>query len=272
MKLKLMALAGLAGLFLALQPSSAASDIDSVREALVACDADTLAQVLSSGGNANWADEDGSSALLYALLCDSGVDGPQHSIVQMLLAHGADISMSDTSRMSVLEAAVIRSPVSMIELLLGAGADPNQQTSIGVSLLTMARASENDEAARVLIEHGATVGSSSEEAEGQVARELRKWQRTHPNATVAKHDAAEERILLRYLPDDPNVEAYLDSKKRESTYSTEASDIPEPMYVSHHYECEQKYRECNAGCASKPWYHLRPLCYWRCYRILQGCL
>lgn len=271
MKSKLMALAILASLFLALQPSSAASDVDSVQETLIACDADTLEQILRSGGNANWTDENGFSALRYALLCDSSVDGSQHSIVRRLLAHGANISIPDTSGMYVLEAAVVDSPAATVDLLLSAGADPNQQTSMGVSLLALARASENDEVARVLIEHGAIFGSSSEEIEGQVTRELRKWQRTHPNATIAERDDAEERILLLHLPYDPEVEAYLDSKKREFTCSTEASEIPESMNVSCHSGCESSYRRCNNRCSSRPWY-TRPFCYWGCKGSLDGCL
>jgi ankyrin repeat protein len=91
---------------------------------------------MDAGAPINAQNQDGSSALLLLLgaRADAGTLAPNRalkSLVQLLLARGADIEVQDRRGVSVLHAAAMHGMVELTEVLLAAGADTRRSDALG---------------------------------------------------------------------------------------------------------------------------------------------
>jgi ankyrin repeat protein len=105
---------------------------------------------------------DGTSALHWA------VYHQDVELVDWLLEHGADVSVSNDFGSTPLAQASILANARIIELLLEAGADPNERGQDGQTPLMVVARTSNTQAAKILLEGGANV-NAIEEWRGQTA-------------------------------------------------------------------------------------------------------
>jgi len=87
-----------------------------------------IRRLLELGADPNYADHAGFPSLIAALSCGERRD--MCEVLELLLAHGADIQQRGTNDYTPLHTAVGRQDVKAIELLLRHGADPNARTRI----------------------------------------------------------------------------------------------------------------------------------------------
>lgn len=144
-------------------------------------------EALSLGANPNAMSEDGVSALARAAA--SLGDG----VLQALLAAGADPNQeSDPVALHVAASHTCHGRRCPLRLLLEAGADPNQRDEEGWTALMHAASWGQDEAARILIEAGADIGARNEErdsAEDLARKNLsRRLEATLKSLRLAKEE------------------------------------------------------------------------------------
>jgi uncharacterized protein len=155
------ALAYLAEENLALDPTNLVSPIMRGKVELVEA-------LLSAGVDAN--DRKGlpQPVLQLAASSCSGHDVETPTIlamIEVLLAHGAQVNPPGAGELSPLMVAVQQCPPAVVRRLLRAGADIHFRTSLGISTLAMALIVKNYDAAEVLIDAGARL---SPEAAGKL--------------------------------------------------------------------------------------------------------
>ena len=84
--------------------------------------------LLEHGADPNYEDHAGFPSLIAALSCP---DRPElHEIMELLLAHGADIQQRGVNDYTPLHCAAAANDIKVIEWLLAHGADPNAKTRI----------------------------------------------------------------------------------------------------------------------------------------------
>ena len=103
--------------------------------------------LLAAGADANTEDEDGLTALFFA------VRGGQNRTVESLLAAGAEADRMQANS-TALHQAVLAFRLRMIEMLVTAGADPDRQDARGQTAAEMARASVGSSVLLIAIERG----------------------------------------------------------------------------------------------------------------------
>lgn len=84
--------------------------------------------LLELGADPNYGDHAGFPSLIAALTCADRED--MYEILELLLAHGADIQQRGFNDYTPLHWAVAERNIEAIEFLLANGADPNARTSI----------------------------------------------------------------------------------------------------------------------------------------------
>ena len=84
--------------------------------------------LLELGADPNYGDHAGFPSLIAALTCADRAD--MYDILELLLAHGADIQQRGHNDYTPLHWAVADRNIKAIEFLLSHGADPNARTSI----------------------------------------------------------------------------------------------------------------------------------------------
>ena len=84
--------------------------------------------LLELGADANYGDHAGFPSLIAALTCADRVD--MYEILELLLAHGADIQQRGHNDYTPLHWAVAERNIEAAEFLLAHGADPNARTGI----------------------------------------------------------------------------------------------------------------------------------------------
>ena len=110
-------------------------------------DADMLELLLKRGADPNLRDKAGATALMWAV--------PDVGKVQRLLAHGANVNArSETERTALLVAASYPGTVSLLQLLLGRGADLRAQDRAATTALALAVRSADVDVVRFLVERG----------------------------------------------------------------------------------------------------------------------
>lgn len=87
-----------------------------------------IRRLLALGADPNYGDHAGFPSLIAALSCGERRD--MYEILELLLAHGADIQQRGFNDYTPLHFAVGQQDVKAIELLLKHGADPNARTRI----------------------------------------------------------------------------------------------------------------------------------------------
>ena len=213
-----LAIAVLAGLFVVLPLGMAAGDgTASFEKLLLYCDVEALSEALEQGASANWAHpESGESALHYAVGCESGMDGTQYGLVQLLVAAGAVASAATVNGESVLERALLFGSEPTIEMLLESGADPHALTTMGVSMPALARIVGNASAERALGQYGAELSDSDLEAVerwGWIAdfdRDIDRWLDRHAGLDGAEYAESLTGFLRGYFADQPEIVAELE--------------------------------------------------------------
>ena len=126
-------------------------------------DIETVRSLLKQGVDVNAAQGDGMTALHWAAFTDNV------EIAEMLIYAGANVEAGTrlNSITPLFMAAQNGSP-SMVETLVGGGADPNATMSTGTTPLMMSAASGSVEAVKALLDAGAEA-NAKESAQGQTA-------------------------------------------------------------------------------------------------------
>ena len=295
-----LAIAALAGLFVVLPLGLAAEGrTASFERVLLHCDVEALGKALEHGASANWAHpESGESALHYAVGCESGMEGTQYGLVQLLVGAGAVASAATVSGESVLQRALLFGSEPTIELLLESGADPHAVTTLGTSMPALARIVGNASAERALGQYGAELAASDLEAVerwGWMAdfdRVINQWLDRNADLDGAEYAEALTEFLRGYFADQPEIiaELELDSLGRNpAAYrqdaqccgSARAQNTPSSVDQSEgqavlplskekcRSECHQDYRTCVASCGDSA---VGLFCIGMCGRQRRGCL
>lgn len=213
-----LAIAGLAGLFAVLPLGRAAEGrTASFDRVLLYCDVEALGEALEQGASANWAHpESGESALHYAVGCESGMEGTQYGLVQLLVGAGAVASAATVNGESVLERALLFGSEPTIELLLESGADPHALTTLGVSMPALARIVGNASAERALGQYGAELAASDLEAVAQWGwianfdRDVERWMDRNADLDGTEYAEALKAFMRGYFAGHPELVAEFD--------------------------------------------------------------
>src|SRR5882757_433400 len=94
-----------------------------------------VGEFLEAGADPNWPDDDGFPPLIAALSSSAVSPGAivrrdVHRLVEMLLAHGADVAQRGINDFTALHVAAGHGDLDAVEILLAHGADPNAITRI----------------------------------------------------------------------------------------------------------------------------------------------
>ncbi len=94
-----------------------------------------ISGLLEAGADPNWPDDDGFPPLIAALFCSVASPGATvrtdvHQLVELLLAHGADLTQRGVNDYTPLHVAAGHGDLVAVDMLLAHGADPNQRTRI----------------------------------------------------------------------------------------------------------------------------------------------
>jgi ankyrin repeat protein len=114
--------------------------------------AEIVQSLLEKGADTNDQDSDGKPPLYWAACNDD--DEEAAKICTLLIEKGVDINHQATDGRIAVIGAIINGNNKTLEMLLGAGADPNIQRENGTSALYFA-ASRSAEAVKMLLEHNA---------------------------------------------------------------------------------------------------------------------
>ena len=143
--------------------ASAASGQDRITDAARRSDTAAVRRLLGQNVDVNEAQGDGMTALHWAAYNDDV------EIAKLLIAGGANVRVAIRNRaLTPLILAASNGSVSVIQPLLGAGADANTRTVEGATALMMSAASGSVEAVKLLLDHGAEI-DAKDTARGQTA-------------------------------------------------------------------------------------------------------
>jgi ankyrin repeat protein len=119
-------------------------------------DVATVRTLLKQRSNANAADVDGTTSLIWAAHNGDSETG------KLLIAAGANVKATNRYGVSALVEAATLGDVAMMEALLIGGADPNSTYGAGETPLMLAARTGNLNAVRLLIDRGAHVNGADE--------------------------------------------------------------------------------------------------------------
>ena len=147
---------------LALAAGTAAAAQSPIVAAAQARDAARVRALVSQGVDVNAADEDGTTALHWAVHNDDA------ALVEALLRAKADPRATNDLGATPMSEAAVTGDVAVIAALLKAGADPDSPSAQGQTALMVLARTSNVAAARLLIRSGARV-NATEKLRGQTA-------------------------------------------------------------------------------------------------------
>jgi len=143
--------------------------------------------LLAAAAQANAATLAGDTALTLA----AARGGAAVPVLQVLLAHGADLDHADRLGATALHrAAVASGGAAAVDLLLGAGADPDDETTDGLTPLMVAARSAHAQAMARLLAGGANANARS--VNGQTALILAADGRNEPTRDPSFHSRIEQ--------------------------------------------------------------------------------
>ena len=119
-------------------------------------DMQNLKEAIDGKAQLDAVNEDGQSAL-YAAIARSDMD-----MVTLLLEEGASVSGSDQQAPPLLLMPAHNGHTPLLRLLIEKGADPNEATGEGRTALMAAAAMGRPEAVRILLEHDADINAADE--------------------------------------------------------------------------------------------------------------
>jgi len=140
--------------------------------------------LLEAGAHADARDELGNSALVYARLEED------EDLAQMLLDHGADPTAQANLSEAMIEAL---RRVKELEKLLAAGADPNDRTAKGMTVLQKAVEKYERQALPLLLEHGADPNQDTDKGVPLLVHTARRGTPNDIVAMLLDHGADLER-------------------------------------------------------------------------------
>jgi ankyrin repeat protein len=119
-------------------------------------DPQSVRTLLDNGGNVNAAQNDGTSALAWAVYHDN------EPVVDLLVNYGdgADVNAPNEYGINPLHLACMNQNAEMVNKLLRAGADPNNEKWTGETPLMTCANTGTLEAVRALLDNGADVNSA----------------------------------------------------------------------------------------------------------------
>jgi ankyrin repeat protein len=159
LSIKNVACISLIGMLL-LSPPAAATDAQ-LADAAEKCQWNTARKLLASGIDPNAAQEDGMTALHWAVYHDA----PE--AVRLLVEAGAHVTATNRYGVAPLSLACENGNAELVELLLSRGADPNTSLPGGETALLTAARTGRLQPVQSLISHGAKV--NAEEQDHQTA-------------------------------------------------------------------------------------------------------
>ncbi len=128
----------------------------SLNELIVAVKSDSLAKVeelLKNGCDPNGTDEEGRPPLLVALK-----SGASKEVVEHLLQNGADLDWTTSEGVSLLDEAVEKNRLDLVELFIERGMDPAKtQRGSGMTVMMLAASFDYLEMMELLYEKGADI-------------------------------------------------------------------------------------------------------------------
>ena len=110
---------------------------------------EAVRDLLDAGAKVNLRDEDGNTALMFA------AEQGRADVVELLLKTGAKVNVQNKEGRTELMNAATAGDAGTVRLLLQAGADYARRDAEGRTALWHARDNESDEAAALLLAHGA---------------------------------------------------------------------------------------------------------------------
>ncbi len=124
-------------------------------------DTDTVRQLLADGTNPNWADENGTTALMIA------AQQGHLDAVQVLLDGGAEADASDANGWTALFKAAYNHELDtgfapVVRALIDAGANPNRTIHFGITPLMLAAGGGEGAVCEVLLAAGADARATNE--------------------------------------------------------------------------------------------------------------
>jgi ankyrin repeat protein len=114
------------------KPEARQLDLALIEEASTECDLTECKNLLDRGANANAADEEGCTPLIWAVL--SG----KSEVVELLLQKGAEVNCIDNDGQTPLHIAAITGNLPVARLLLDRGAEVNARDHFGITPLRSA--------------------------------------------------------------------------------------------------------------------------------------
>ena len=112
---------------------------------------DVIHQLLNAGANVNAVSKDGKTALTWAVLKALEGEESRLIVVKLLLERGADVNIKDVLvEETALMLTAIHGNVTMVEMLLKAGADVHAANKYGMTALKIASFYNHDNVVKIL--------------------------------------------------------------------------------------------------------------------------
>jgi len=175
---------------------------DALADAARAARAAAARALLEEGADANDAQADGTTALIWAVYHEDA------ALVERLIAAGADVRRANDYGATPMSEAAVTGNIGVLERLLVAGADPDSANADGQTALMVVARAANVAAAELLLAAGARID----------AREQRKGQTALMWAAAQSQPAMMEALIAH----GANVDA------RSSVYEWERRVTAEP--------------------------------------------
>ncbi|MBR1672834.1 MAG: ankyrin repeat domain-containing protein [Fretibacterium sp.] len=200
-----------------------------------------IIDALDAGADANAKDNEGVTALMYAI-----AGNPNPSIVPLLLDAGADARAVDANgRTALMVAARANRNPGVVAVLLSTGTDVNAKDKSGWTALMMAGAfNKNADIIAILVDAGAIVNART--SHGQTALMFSAGLNNNPAVIAALLDAGADvnvrdeggRMAVGYARDNGNISSFEYALRRRRN----EEDAPEVIQAAERGEAGAQYQ------------------------------